>query len=167
MPCKEAMIEKVISVGPDQTVGEALALFEKHKIRTVPVVDANHKLLGLFSFNQLLEALLPISFEEDTDGLRHFKVVEVSLDYLGDSAPWLAHRLNMVIGRKVCDFMKEDIHPVRPDTPLREGIRLIVKHGSPLTVVDNGKLVGIITSQNVAKVVTDIATDMKKNSEEF
>lgn len=164
MPCKNAMITKVISIRPDQTVGDALELFEKHQIRSVVVVNEEYSMLGLYNFHQLLEDLLPISFDEGDDSIRHFKHTDVSLDYLGETAPWVAHRLNMIIGRPVKDFMKKDIKTVAPDTPLREAMRLIVLHDSPLPVIEDKRLLGIVTSQTIAKAIMDIAGEMKKKN---
>jgi manganese-dependent inorganic pyrophosphatase len=40
---------EVFSVGPDAALGDALGLIMRHRIGVVPVIDENHKLLGLLS----------------------------------------------------------------------------------------------------------------------
>ena len=42
-----SMTRKVITVDPDKTVFEAQELLAKHKIRHLPIVDANQKLVGI------------------------------------------------------------------------------------------------------------------------
>lgn len=165
MPCKDAMITDVVTVYPDQTVGEALALFEKHKIRTVPVIDEQQHVLGLFSFGLLLDELLPISdFDKEDENIsRQFKHIEISLDFLGETATWVAHRLKHVIDKKVSDIMRDNIQTVSPESPIREGIRLLVKQGSPLPVVENGKLVGIISSQTAVKTLIQIMSEINNS----
>jgi CBS domain-containing protein len=158
MPSKDAIIKDVITIAPDQKISEALNLFETHGIRKVPVIDSDYKLIGLFSFSNLLNALLPITAESDIRGFEH---LDINLDFLGETAPWVASRLNLIIDRSVSDFMTKDLETVSPDTPLRESIRLIVKFGSPLCVVnDRGILSGLVTSQSVVETLQAIASHL-------
>ena len=165
MSLKESMITDVISVSPDSTVGDALILFEKHEIRTVPVIDENEGLLGIFSINLLLDALLPLSMDSDNGQFKTFKHIDINLGFLGETAHWVAHRLNLIINHPVSKHMKKDVTTATSDMPLREGVRLIVKNGSPLCIVEDGKLTGIITSQTIVKSVVAIAKEMKKDQE--
>ena len=52
----EVMTEKVISIAPDTTLEQAVALIERHKIKRLPVV-ANGKLVGIVSRHDFLRAL--------------------------------------------------------------------------------------------------------------
>lgn len=163
MPCKDAMITEVISVYPDQTVGEALALFEKHKIRTVPVIDEKQHLVGLFTFASLLDELLPITdFDDEDENIsRQFKHLDISLDFLAETSQWVARRLELVMVKKVSDLIEDDeIRFVSPEAPIREGMRLLVKYGSPLPVVEKDRLVGLISSQTVVKTLMKIMNEM-------
>jgi len=57
---------------------------------------------------------------------------------------------------------------VEADTPLREGVRLLVKYGSPLLVV-NGKtrdLVGLISSQTAIKRLLELKKEFEANNPE-
>jgi len=40
---------RVISIGPEATVKEALALFVKHNIGSLPVVEVTGRLIGIFT----------------------------------------------------------------------------------------------------------------------
>ena len=60
-PCSDAMIKNILTVTPDQTVNEVLEIFEKNDIRSVPVVDQDGKLMGLFGLKHILLGLLHIS----------------------------------------------------------------------------------------------------------
>jgi len=48
------MITDVIVVHPDNTIKEALALIEKHRIGTFPVVDDNGNLVGILTSTDLV-----------------------------------------------------------------------------------------------------------------
>lgn len=53
----EIMTAKVITVGPDQTVDDCMALMTKHRFRHLPVVDAG-KLAGVLSIGDLVKELI-------------------------------------------------------------------------------------------------------------
>ena len=55
MYCRNALIPKVITAGPDQTIADALKLLDEHGIRALPVVDKDTgKLLGLLSVQSVM-----------------------------------------------------------------------------------------------------------------
>jgi len=54
------MITDVITVTPDTTVEEASALTEKHKIGTLPVIDANKNLVGIITGTDLLRLMAQV-----------------------------------------------------------------------------------------------------------
>jgi len=54
MKVRDVMITDVIVVHPDDTIKEVLALIEKHRIGTFPVVDDNGNLVGILTNTDLL-----------------------------------------------------------------------------------------------------------------
>jgi CBS domain-containing protein len=50
----DAKKKPVISIGPEATVREALALFVEHNIGSLPVIDASGKLIGIFTERDVL-----------------------------------------------------------------------------------------------------------------
>lgn len=48
---------EVIHIGPDATVKEALALFVTHNIGSLPVIDSEDRLVGIFSERDVLFGL--------------------------------------------------------------------------------------------------------------
>lgn len=55
-----AMSKHAITVGPEQTIGEIEQLMARHQIRRLPVIDAEHRPIGVISLNDLaLEAVQP------------------------------------------------------------------------------------------------------------
>lgn len=47
MTCGEVMRTPVTSVTGDQTIGEALGLLDKRRVKLLPVIDAEHRLVGV------------------------------------------------------------------------------------------------------------------------
>ncbi|MCB1557222.1 MAG: CBS domain-containing protein [Alphaproteobacteria bacterium] len=166
MPCSDAMITEVVSARPDDTVADVLALFDKHGIRAVPVVDEKGYLVGVFNFVHLLTNILPVPVTLD-NGLFRLRNMDISLDHISGTTPWVAKRLKIILPKKVEEVMIKNPRSVKPQTPLREGIRLMVKHGSPLPVVrdDSNFLVGIISSQTAVKALLAIEKDMEDGKE--
>jgi len=170
MPCIDAMLkkEKVITASPEQTVAETLELFEKNEIRSVPVVDANGELVGLFNFLHLLKSILPVpvTLDGDNDTWLRLRHLEISLDHLAGSSPWVAQRLELLLPKKLETVMIKNPHFVHSETPLREGVRLITKYGSPLPVVneETHELVGIVTSQKVVSSLAKIAKSVAEGN---
>ena len=57
MKVRDVMITDVIVVHPDDTIKEALALSEKHRIGTLPVVDENGNLVGILTSTDLVHVV--------------------------------------------------------------------------------------------------------------
>jgi acetoin utilization protein AcuB len=57
MKVRDVMITDVIVVHPDDTIKEVLALIEKHRIGTFPVVDDNGNLVGILTSTDLLHIM--------------------------------------------------------------------------------------------------------------
>ncbi len=169
MPCSNVMIkkEKVIKASANNTVAEVLEIFETKGIRSVPVTDEDGTLVGIFNFTHLMKKLLPVlEPASDDDSWLRLKHVNISLDHLQGSTPWVAKRLELLLPRKLEDVMIKDPHFVHEDTPIREGIRMMTLYGSPLPVVDENdqKLQGLVTSQNVVTALSEIAEHVAKGN---
>jgi CBS-domain-containing membrane protein len=156
MSCSEAMIEEVITGRPDMTVEAGLELFSKHGIRSMPVVDERHNVIGIFNFHHLLEEILPVAVTFDDHKM------DLNLGYLSGEAPWVAHRLKLLLPKKLEEAMMADFKTVNPETPLREGVRLLVKQRFIVPVVnkESGKLVGIVSSQSAVKALMKIKEEL-------
>ncbi|WP_313952033.1 CBS domain-containing protein [Accumulibacter sp.] len=140
------MITNVISAGPQQTVGDALELFTKHRIRAIPIVDGEGRLVGRFALKGILSRLLPAALTVDHHDLMD---IRLRLDYLLNATPDVARHLRDLLPVKIAELMDSEVHVVHLDTPLWEGIRLLVQHGSPIPVVEeqSHKLLGLVSIQ--------------------
>ncbi len=145
MSCEQAMIAKVVALDPDHTVEEAMEILNKKAIRAAPVLDADGKLLGMFGFHHMLANLLPVSVTMD-DGLQN-------LDFVIGAAPGVSKRLRRLKPQKVADIMDRKAAVLHPQTPIWEGIRLLVRYGSPLPVIneEDGIFLGLMTEQSAVE----------------
>ena len=77
-----SMKHKVISISISATINEAAVLFVERHIGTLPVVDAEGKLVGILHIRDLLELVMPsfVNLVEDFDFVRgDFSVFETLL----------------------------------------------------------------------------------------
>lgn len=145
------VIAGVITVRPDMTVAEGLSILDERKIRFAPVVDETGVMVGMFSLKQILMNLLPVSVTME-DGIEN-------IDFIIGAAPGIAKRLVKLKASLVRDMMDRKPYVVHEGTPTWEAIRLLVRHGSPLPVVERetGKFIGIISEQQAISELSHAA----------
>ena len=141
MPCHSAMTKSLVTVSPEDTVEDTLALMKKKKVESVAVVNEEQEIEGVFSILVLLKNLLPVTMPLSG---------AVQTDISIQAAPGIAKRLRKVGPAKMNEVMERRFHMVHPETPTWQGINMLVEHGPPLMVVEaeSGKLVGMINTQS-------------------
>jgi acetoin utilization protein AcuB len=129
----ERMSRPVISVSPDAPIHDVLAMFKKEHIRRAPVLK-DGKLVGIISQGDLLNASpSPVST---------LSIWE--MNYL----------LSKVTVKRV---MSKKVITVDVDTPIEEAARIMADNkigGMP--VMNNGKVVGMITETDLFKVFLEL-----------
>ncbi len=113
-------------------------------IRSLPVLDAEGKLVGVLSMHDILKAVYP-SYLYETD---------LSLFTWDGMLESLAPK---ILGKKVAHLMTKGVITVRDDHPLMECVDHMLKHRiSTLPVLDHdGKLKGMIYESEVFFAVAD------------
>lgn len=126
-PVEALMTRQPVTVAPDDTVNEALALLERYPFRHLPVVRLN-ELLGMVSDRDLaLAAALP----------------------RGRRAPGHGARAR----RRVEEVARYPVRTVTPSTPARAAVQLMLEHRiGALPVVNGAELLGIVTETDVLRL---------------
>ncbi len=127
MKIKDMMTRNPITVDPETQVMEAKRIMKEKNIRILPVIKGS-QLVGVITHNDLLEASP------------------------SPATSLSVHELNyLFLTMEVKDIMKNPV-TLTPDTPLEETlwIRQKKKIGS-FPVMDNGKLVGIVTETDMIR----------------
>lgn len=126
MKVSEKMVREVITISEDRTLREVLALFQRHHIRTLPVLEKG-RLVGIIS-------------DRDVKRATPSPVSGASLEEYN----------RVVDSTKVSQLMTRNPYCVTPSTPLRDAVKALhdTKHGA-IPVVDNGKLVGLVTATDM------------------
>jgi len=123
---KDSMTREVVTLSPRTTAGEALALSRERRIRHLPVLEEG-RLVGIVSDRDLRSAT-PV---------------------LGDPA-----RAEALGGILVQEVMARDVTTIRPDAPIEEAANAMREEKiGCLPVVEDGSLVGVITSSDVMEAL--------------
>ncbi len=127
------MTKKVITITPDDSVSAAVKLMKEKKIKHIPVVR-DEKLKGIIS---------------DRD-IREFSPSKAtSLD---------VYELHYLLATtKVKEMMKSKVFTISPDSPIEEAaMRMFDNSIGSLPVIQNNKVVGIISDRDIFRVLVDI-----------
>ncbi len=160
MQAADVMTKDVITVSPQTEVREIVELLIKHRISAVPVVDANHKVLGIVSEGDLMRRV-----ENDTDK-RDSWWLSALFSGANDAEKYIKSH-----GRKAVDVMSTDLVTIKDDMPLYKIAQTLEKHHiKRVPVVKDGKLVGIVSRANllqgfavVASGATESGSDTDQN----
>ena len=123
------MTRDVVSVSAETPLREVEELFERHNFNGVPVVDGHGMLLGLLTKLDMLRAF---AFTADSIVPHYEEILALP-----------AYRV-----------MTCDPETVRPDTPLTRVLEHLVRSRyKSLPVVQDGRLVGIVSREDVLRAV--------------
>lgn len=135
MYVKDHMTANPITITADTPLSKALEIMGKNYFHRLPVVDANHKLIGLI-----------------TEGLVN--------DTSGKNATSLSiYELNYLLSRtQAKDIMIRDVHTVSPMVFLEEAAQVMLENTvNVLPVVDEeNHVVGIITEKDIFLTFVDL-----------
>jgi CBS domain-containing protein len=120
-------------------------MVQEHNIRAIPIVDGNGVYVGMFSMHQFLHQILPIAVTMER-GLDN-------IDFVTRSSRNIVEKMKDVIKKKVSEVMDRNVVSLHPGIPTLEAIRVVVRHGSPIPVLEKGtnKLLGLITEQSLVQ----------------
>lgn len=143
MNAQEIMTRPVLTVRSDCPLQEAIATMLEHGVSGLPVVDDYGLPVGMLSEGDLLRRT-----ELDTE---HRRPRWLSF-LLGPGK--LAAEYTQTHGRVVADVMSDTLHAVAPDTTVKEVVLQMERHHvKRLPVLQDGKLVGIISRANLLRAL--------------
>jgi len=137
MIVRDYMSVPVVTVTPETSFQDALALLRQRKIRRVPVVDKAGRLVGIITERDLLHAA--------PSPATSLSVWELN---------YLLWRL------QVEGLMTRKVLTVQPATPLQDAAQLMLEHkiGGLPVVDDHNQVVGVITETDIFRVFVKLLT---------
>jgi CBS-domain-containing membrane protein len=139
------MTTGLFTLGPDDKVEKALAILGKKRVRVVPVVDGDNRLLGVVTSQGLLKSMLPSYI---ASGL--LKDVSFAPDL-----PDFFKKIKKLSGELVLNHMTDDYYAVAPDAHTMELARVFASAEpaveSILVLDDQKRVLGIIAPWDIFK----------------
>ena len=163
MTTETIMSRKVLTLGPKDTVAEALRLMCVHGVHNIPVVDDEDHFIGLFSLRRLSRALLPKAARLDEHSLL------MHVNFMPDTTDELLERLAELGRKPVSELLEKEknLRFCKPDTPLPELLQRLYENPTslPVVVVEGKKkrLVGMVSNWDV---LTKMAVNLLANGAE-
>ena len=142
MKLEEIMVRSIKTVRTDDTVKDVVVIICTNHISGVPVVDDEGKVAGVISEKDIIKAMYPdyTEFHDDPVRSRNFEETE--------------ERYEALMVRKVEDLMSRNVLSITPDAPILKAASLmILKKIRRLPVIDQGKLVGIVSQGDIHQAI--------------
>ncbi len=150
MKAGDVMTSRVVTVGPEATVLEAIRLMLQNRISGLPVVEPTGKLVGMVTEGDFLRRV-----ETGTQRKR-----PRWLEFIVGPRS-LAEEYIRSHGRKVEEVMTRDPVSVTADTPLDEVVRIMERRRiKRLPVMSGGKLTGIVSRANLMHALASLGSSI-------
>jgi acetoin utilization protein AcuB len=134
---KDWMTQEPMTVDPETSAVEAYERMRDRKIRRLPVVGADAQLVGIITRSD----------------------IEATVSFSHTSSGWSDARFALA-GTTVGEIMTREPFTVSPQNSMRETAKMLLDHRlSGLPVVEDGKLVGIITETDVFRLVVELCKE--------
>jgi len=147
MKIRDVMSKDVVTITPEVGIRRIYNIFYDKGFGGLPVIDKDNKILGLVTKGELLAVILPDYFGmiEDFLFIDDFGALEEELESLPELTLFLAE-----------DLMIRDVVTIEANASLLKAPVLMHKHNiRHLPVVENGRLVGLITRSDILKALID------------
>jgi CBS-domain-containing membrane protein len=142
----DVMTREVVTVGPETSVPEIAQILHAKRISGVPVVAADGSVVGIVSEGDLMGHALAVGEQRGSWWLTFFS---------DNSA--LARDYTKTHGRIARDVMTREVISIAPTASLAETARTLERNRiKRVPVIDNGKLVGIVTRANLLQALATV-----------
>ncbi len=144
---RDVMNTHVVTVNPNDTLHEALELIHENRVSALPVVNGRDQCVGMLSTSDLIE----LTHDLD-DEIQNLGRAEPS------QRPWLVEQLSQALGAEpVSSQMTPDVETISPEVSVPEAAAAMLRnrvHRLPVTE-SNGRLLGIVSTVDIMRVVAD------------
>ena len=136
MLVKDAMSNSVVTLTTEESLRDVLNLLRSHRIRHLPVVEGA-KVVGIVTDRDVKRATPSVLSGVERDQYDR-----------------------VLVETKVAQFMTREPMTVTPTTRLKAAVKIFIdRKVGALPVVDDGRLVGILTEIDVMRVAHDLLPD--------
>ena len=149
----EVMRRRPITIDPDAPVGTAMAVMVERGVRHLPVVDDDGRLVGMLTDRDIRSAVVAPALAERLP--RRLRRLANALQERGEAL-------------RVSDAMTWDCRTTRPDASLAQAAAVMLdgRFGC-LPVIENGRLVGILTEHDVLRVLAERLPSIRGDADDY
>ena len=145
--CRSIMSAPPAVLKPTDSVSFALRTMVEQRLPALPVVESDGSYLGMLPRSQLIALAMPrvLSHEDEKHPLSHM----LQVGFIQESLADLQARMDAVANEPLSRHLDTEVPVLSPDTPLMNAMLYFYRQRNILPVVDNGKLVGIVSVWDV------------------
>jgi len=138
MKVKDLMTENPATVNVSATIRKVNALMHKKNLRNLIVVSDDNKVVGIITYSDLFRQVLP-----------NYKELFEHEEYLVNPEG-MEDRIEEVVNKKVSEVMTREPEIINSEAyAVEAGAKMIANKIKQFPVVDNGKLVGVISHYDI------------------
>jgi CBS domain-containing protein len=143
---REIMTKEVISVYPDTNVGQIARLMSAYSISGLPVVDHSDRVVGVVTERDMI--MRNTRFKLPTYIVFFESVIPL------ETRSHYRDRLEHSLGTTASEIMSEPAVTVTPEATIEELAEIMIGRGmNPIPVVENGRLVGIVSRADIIRLM--------------
>ena len=155
----DVMQTRVVKLDASAPVPEAIESLRDAGVRGAPVVDAAGALVGVVSITDLLEASASAASEVGGQRREYYLADPLEEAFDEDADEFSSkddYSPEALADGRVAEWMNADVLSIAPGATLREACREMAEHRvHRLVVVENGELVGILSTFDVVRCVAE------------
>lgn len=142
----DIMTCRVVTLKKDTTLREATEVLSRAGVSGAPVLDDDKDLVGILTERDIFHYA---SSKEEGLEVRSLSILGLPYEHLVRNEE-LCARYEALGDTQVGNVMSEEVVTVPPDATVETALVTMIRFGiNRLPVVDEGKLVGIVTRQNL------------------
>jgi acetoin utilization protein AcuB len=132
----QSMTRKVITIDKEASIFDAQEKLAEHRIRHLPVVDADNRLIGILTDRDIRSAMPYSLFKDPTNQLEREKLADL----------------------KIRDIMTTDPKTISPGYTIQDALLLIeeMRVGALPVIDEQGKLKGIISVRDLLRAFINV-----------
>lgn len=158
MQARELMSSPAITVGPEAKVQDVARTMREAQISGVPVVDADNTLLGVITELTLIERSAPVKQP------RYLAVLSGLIPVNLEEYRAYREQVKLVLATNAEELMEDEPTTVGPETELDAIIGMMSEpEETMLPVVENGKVVGVITRTDLVRVLEQLEMALEED----
>lgn len=145
--CRSIMSDPPTVLKPADSVSVALQTMVRERLPALPVVDTDGRYVGMLPRSRLVALAMPRVLSHDTDQQPLARLLQVG--FIRDSLADLQERMAAAANDPVSQHLDREVPVLSPDTPLMNAMLFLYRQRNILPVVENGKLLGIVSVWDV------------------